>query len=1220
MKIILPPKKNILHLLFLAFFFFGFSQIQGLSQDCPPNTVQLILPDTITAMPGDQICVDVKVNNFDNIVLFFFVINFNSTVLRFDSANPTISGLQGFNSGDITPPRTTDPDIIRILWSHPNLSASNLPDGAILLNLCFTVIGTPGLDGQILFNNAGLGSPAEFLDSNNNSFPPCNPNPGSGYIEVVPVPSVEPQVFSTAQCGSESGTDGKLELKVFYGQPPYTLTDNQGNTVTGVGNQSVFAFSNLPLGPRIYTVRDAAGRSSTPLTVSITDDPAFTIEPIRIKSPSCPTDDDGIIELDVTGGKPFARGEYFFDWGNNQIGIGQNELEKITNGTYTVVVSDSLGCRQDATFTLERSEIQVTEVRITPSLCEGRNNGIIEVIGSGGGPFRNGYTWTIEKEDGGQITPVGTITSPSFTPQFRLLESGLYRITAQDSVDRRKSCSVQETFEVTVQKEISSQVISTDPTGCPNGQESAVIKLMSSNGSLSFPMNIVLTDSLNNPIFDDITTTDEVTIPCIPTGTYNIMIDEGSTTGCQNTSTIKIQANTITLIDSTVISPACGGMALGSISVDIQSDSPPLNFAWSNGQEGVDLDSIGGLIEGPYELIVTDASGSEAIFNFVLQAPTLFSVDIETLRPILCPNGTGDLIAQVQGASGDITYQWSPDANMITESVLAQISAGTYKVTATDGSGCIATDSIIFDSPTPPMTRISNLAGPSCAGENSGRAVLTVLGNDDYEEPFFFESSTGLRGENNDFTVNNFPSGMGTQNWIVFSDGNCVFDTVYIDIPEVQPFSIDRVNTTISEIDCFGNSGTDGAIVNLAAIGPQNIQYFWPDINRMGPVQLGLSAGVYTVELSIGTCVAIDSIVITQPDSLEVSIDSTMSIYALCGGDNNTQLALNVSGGTIANDYRYTWRDENNTVVSTESIFSNVLDGSYTIIVRDDNDCSTTITTEVNEPDPIIGFLGEVNSPLCMNDQGFITIDSATGGIGSPYRYQVNTAPAISILDTAIVIPGNLTVRIFDQNGCSWDTVITVPQPSSISVSLGPDENAELGESINLMASINSDNPIDTIIWSASSVGTFECADNACLEITVSPVITTTYTATAIDINGCEASDNIQVSVQRTSNIYVPNAFSPEGVFPGNRTFKVFAGTGVAQIDYIRIFDRWGNKVHAEEFPQERQLSGVGNWNGYLNNDANKRLEAGVYMYVVQVSFLDGGAPEVRKGNVTLVR
>ncbi len=1187
---------------------------QLIAQNCETQSVQLTLPDNITIQPGEQFCFDVEVANFNNMVLFFFVINFNSTVLQFDSADPLVSGLTGFTAGDVTPPTMRDPDVIRILWSHPNLEASTLPDNSPIINLCFTAIGDPGIDGRILFNDTGLGSPAEFLDDLNNSYTPCNPNPGSGVINVVPEESNNPQIFVTGQCGSASGADeGIVELKVFYGTPPYTIASSQGNMVGSV-EQDVFVFNNLPLGAQSFTAVDADGLSSNDLSINITDDPAFNISVLTQRAPNCPTDFNGRIELEIEGGKPFENGEYFFDWGEAQIGLGQNELKDLTNGTYSVTILDSLGCKQSASYTLERSPIEVVPTNISPALCEGRNNGIIQVSATGGGPYENGYIWNIERleEDGSTIT-VDSRVNPELNPEFRLLQAGNYRITARDSIDRRQSCSNQQVFEVSIQRDITTQLNNDNTTGesCNSEELIAGLDINASSGSLSTPINVQLIDSADQVVFDEAVTTTSVTTPCLNTGKYTVRIEDAE--GCTDIENIFLIGSTILLEDSLVSNPSCPSLSDGFIKVDITTSNPPLNFEWSTGQSGSDIDSIGGLSAGPYSVTVTDDIGSSEIYSFNLTDPEAISLSI-TQQEIVCPGLTGQLFAEASGGIGELSYLWLPDSS--TNSVLADAPAGVYTVEVRDENGCMTSQSSELIDKVAPDGIISNVNAPSCVGQSDGTAVLTITPSVDFPGPnYISQSSTGLRNTSNNLSVDNFPA--GSDNFIIFSDseGTCVFDTVFVDIPEAIPFELDLANSTITEISCFGDEGNDGAIVNLAAIGPTNLSFNWLEIERTGPVQVGLGAGIYTVELAVGECSSLDTIIIEQPDSLQVTIDSSMSVFALCGGDNNTEIVATQLGGTP--EYNFNWEDESGNNISTDSVASNLAPGLYTYEVTDANDCSTSIEVVVEEPDVVVAEIGEVNDPLCNGDQGFITIANAEGGIGEPYRYQVNTAPAIPIMDTAAVIPGDLVVRVFDQNGCSWDTMITILEPLNLDISLGPDENIELGQSVDIQAIVTSDSSIDTILWTpAESVS---CIFDNCTEVNVAPVLTTQYEVRAIDINGCEATDEITVSVQRTSNIYIPNAFSPSATVPGNSTFKVFGGSGVSTVESINIFDRYGNLVHSEEETQPIQLAGVGRWQGFFNENPSKKLESGVYMYIVEFAFLDGGT-EIRRGNVTLIR
>ena len=1211
-----------LRLLTLCFFGFIFSFIpnQGNAQgqNCD---VELLLPSGLEFEPGDNFCIDIRVNNFEDIILALWVINFNSTVLRLDSWDPTVSGLPGFIASNVRYRPQVDPDIIRVLWTDPNLAPSSLANGGDLLQLCFTVIGTPGTEAQIFINDTGLNAPPEFLTpAADPTQPPipltvCNPDPNSGRIAIVPPPSTDPQIFATGQCGTSSGLDeGIVELKVFFGTPNYTVVSDVGSIV-GTNDQDVFVFEDVPLGTHTFTAVDNVGLSSTEIMVEITQDPAFTIDVTTLRSPSCPTDFDGRIAVEIDGGRPFSNGQYFFDWGVQQIGLGQNDLANLPNGNYTVVVTDSLGCRQSESFELARSAVEVTATNTVDALCEGRMNGSLELTAQGGGPFQDGYNWSIARiEDDSTRTNISNTVPRSFTEEFTALAPGIYEIIALDSTGGN-SCANMGNFEVNVQRELGAEFQEVDPSDntCPAGLSPAILDLTSTQTPISLPINVQLVDSTGVDAFDDIATSGTVDLGCLPSGIYRTFIQDSD--GCFNTLDLDLsQGATINLMDSMAVNPTCFGAMDGFITVDVTTDSPPLLFEWSTGDMGADVDSIGGLTSGSYTLNVSDQSGAIEMIEFTLVDPVALTVNLGEADGITCPGGLGSIMADVTGGDGNNTFFWPFDGMFTNNGLRTDLPPGDYSVEVTDLSGCVDSASFILVDPIAPMTSLSNINAPSCPGDNSGTAVLTVTTTNDFMGPFTFESSSGQVGAPNNFTVTNFPS--GDDNFILYSQVTCTFDTVFVEIPEATPFSIDQANTTMTEIACFGDSDFQtGSTVNLAIDGPNNVNILWLDDGTMGNTRVGLPADVYFIELSVGSCTILDSIIIDQPDSITIAIDSTNSIFARCGGDNNTELVVEVSGGTP--NYSIVWLDENNQPISTGFMASNLAPGPYTVDVTDANGCGAQLPIVVTEPDPVVATIGTVSEAICSSDQGFLTIADASGGVGGPYRFQIGTAPAIAVGDTAMIIPGDITVSVFDQDGCVYDTMIMVLPPTELNVSLGEDTEVELGQSTVIRANIDAETAIDTVRWIPEDV---ECIDPMCSEVSFSPVGPTTLFVEVTDVNGCVATDEVSINVQRTSNIYIPNAFSPTATVPGNATFRVFGGSGVSSVDFIRIYDRYGNLVHAEEGSQPIVLSGVGTWNGSFNNNLSQELESGVYVYVVQFSFIDGGEPELRRGNVTLIR
>ena len=62
------------------------------------------------------------------------------------------------------------------------------------------------------------------------------------------------------------------------------------------------------------------------------------------------------------------------------------------------------------------------------------------------------------------------------------------------------------------------------------------------------------------------------------------------------------------------------------------------------------------------------------------------------------------------------------------------------------------------------------------------------------------------------------------------------------------------------------------------------------------------------------------------------------------------------------------------------------------------------------------------------------------------------------------------------------------------------------------------------------------------------------------DENGCSSEGSVTIIVNAEHEVYVPNAFSPNG--DGyNDSFTVFADDNVLQVRRMAVFERWGGQV-----------------------------------------------------------
>lgn len=105
---------------------------------------------------------------------------------------------------------------------------------------------------------------------------------------------------------------------------------------------------------------------------------------------------------------------------------------------------------------------------------------------------------------------------------------------------------------------------------------------------------------------------------------------------------------------------------------------------------------------------------------------------------------------------------------------------------------------------------------------------------------------------------------------------------------------------------------------------------------------------------------------------------------------------------------------------------------------------------------------------------------------------------------------------------------------------------------------------------------------------------------------GCIATDSISFSTNCSTELFVPNAFSPNE--DGENDF--FRAYGIEVIDFnLKIFDRWGAFLFESNNIQE-------GWNGKFKG---QRTSNGVYVYLISATFLDGTTVQ-KKGDVTLMR
>ncbi len=1226
----------------------GYGQACG---QCNDDVVEIFLTSDVEdvqtgPVPGDEICYAVRVRNYEGVSITLFDITFSNESLRLSSTNTTIGGLPGFVDDNIT--NEVFPDVLNVAYFPVDFFVGNCrADSTAILEVCFEVIGDVGEEIRVDLGAKQLD--ADFpsfvkFDSIENNCPQVINEQGVNISEfgIVGVsPETLPQVIrstcenglevtSNVRCGSIPGrSDGSAELQIFCGVGPYNIIVDAPPAITT--SDSVYLITGLSSdAPHAISVTDMSDGSSFILQVDIPQTPGISIDStlIDINEPPCSipsTTPRGEILFNnsISGGTTYSGGQYRFDWGGGENGVGYIP-RFFGSEVYTVLISDSLGCTIEETFDLRVDPITVIP---TPnqSRCIGVNTATVAVEAMGGRSNPgNGYRFFIQGVGLDGVPYDDRVASQTNTSSFINVPAGTYNVWAEDDDNQSGLCAIMPFMtEITVEQNYSISTATATGAGCGPGESGITIDVNRTEddptNQISYQINRIEDDGSLTLMISETPTSQLSITECLPLGDYEITLEDNE--GCGIIDSFMVDGCSLDVVEL-IVPLECANFEDAAISLTILESTDPVTFNWSNGETTKDIVNLG---VGTYSVEVSDAALCTLMLGpFVIEPAPSIEITLQ-VDSIGCPGGSTDITAILQGGEAPFQFAWSPDpSGTTTGAVLLGATAGSYRVTITDDFGCEVIDSISLGDAIAPVAMVERgPIGPSCEGAEDGFVNISVAQTTRFPGPFIFTSSSGtMLTQPFSVEISNLPGG---RQWVLYEtlDG-CVFDSIILDVPLGGGLQIDDVASTIPEAQCFG----DEVFVSLQAIGGgATTEFEWPD-GTVGQFYAA-TAGEYIVTLTSASCISTDTVFVLGPDSLQIAVDPNLSSLPLCS-DDLADLVASSAGGT--GDVSFVWLDENRNSLSTDSIANGLGGGMYTLTGTDERGCpAVNDTFEVVINDAVLGAIQTPLQPFCFGDPGQVFLDTSSieGGTG-PYRYFIDTRPHNETTDT-ISLPSSdneYTAIIVDRNGCrSEPETFMINTPEEVSVGISGDMTLDLGTSGEIEANLISTSPLDTIMWSSNTEDglAFECLTSDCTEIGFTPINDLTITATITNEDGCDAMSSIDIDVIRNQNIYIPNIFSPGAgnvTNSRNTVFQIFPGSGVESIDFMRIYDKWGNLIHEEEdIPVIGNDMGSGSWDGTNTNiGGGKTLESGVYVYVVQVRFLGDPEPQIRKGDITLVR
>lgn len=417
---------------------------------------------------------------------------------------------------------------------------------------------------------------------------------------------------------------------------------------------------------------------------------------------------------------------------------------------------------------------------------------------------------------------------------------------------------------------------------------------------------------------------------------------------------------------------------------------------------------------------------------------------------------------------------------------------------------------------------------------------------------------------------------------------------------------------TSQEVSCFGESS--GSFSFEVSNGTPPFSYQWEtlegtlngsetinDLNEIQVVQ-NIPIGTYLITVSDefgNQTILIEEV--TEPPKLATAIEvSSYGNYEIsCFESKDGILKLITEGGT--KPYTYLWKDN-----SQDSERQSLAAGTYMITITDSQNCNLLETVTLKQPAPLnINFVSSV--PDCEDAfSGKITDVTTSGGV-APYQYKLDNSDFGNLDLFDDLAAGIYDLNVMDANGCTHAASIQLDNPLIPIIDLGEDITINLGEEIMLIPANEQD--LNLIEWKSDPF--LSCYD--CLTPIASPVTESTFYVTASSIDNCFAKDSITVKVLIKREVYVPNAFSPNGDGV-NDHFIIHTGQEVTVIQTLAIYSRWGDKVFEQHgfVPNSTNFS----WDGTFKN---QNLDNGIYIWVTSISFIDGETLTY-SGNIALIR
>ncbi|HET6245259.1 MAG: gliding motility-associated C-terminal domain-containing protein [Bacteroidetes bacterium] len=673
-----------------------------------------------------------------------------------------------------------------------------------------------------------------------------------------------------------------------------------------------------------------------------------------------------IINVNVFGGTP----AFNFLWSNGST----NSTTSVPSGTYSVIVTDGVGCQQfDTTIVIESPLLSAQTSVLNTISCFNWNDGSATVLPQGGSAPYN-YTWS----------PYGGVAATANN-----MNAGTYTITVSD----QGGCIITPSVTITEPQPLITTISSALQPSC-FGSSNGEATVQTTGGTPSYTYSWTPTNTTGS------------TATGVSAGTYAVTAQDNN--GCTATAGITLTEPTeITFSDITVQNVTCFLGSNGSASALASGGTPGYSYSWSNGATDT---FISGLTAGFYNVTATDLNGCTATLPVYVNQPGELWVDSISLINVLC-NGanTGQAAVWASGGTTPYSYSWTSTAS--TSSISTGLFAGTYSVTVTDINGCFTTEVFTITEPLDILGYTIDPTHVSCFEGINGEATLNPTGGAGGYEILWSNNETT-------FSISGLSAGVFT---FQLSDANGCIVNGSVEI--LEPTQLITTTSTTNVLCANDNTGTVLIDVNGGTI-PYSFNWINAPYSTNNPNDL--AAGNYEVILSdINGCQ--DTVIFTINEPLPLLVDVINVVNVLCSGNSDGLIEIEATGGT--QPYSYAWTGS----ISSNPLVTGLAGGQYAYIVSDNNGCEITGNVAITEPAFALAFTINTTNTNCFGEEtGEISVNPSGGNGG----YEVLWSNNETTFTISALTAGVYSFQLSDLNGCILNGSDEVNEPSAINTTI----------------------------------------------------------------------------------------------------------------------------------------------------------------------------------------